>query len=157
MEPLYDSSNPDLRRFKAAGGKLIVYQGLNDIAVLPQITEDYYETVERTLGGRESTQEFMRLFVLPGVEHCAGGPGADTVDYLTALEDWVERNEAPDRLVAAHLKGSPGAAQQIWNPPSFPLDPHLTQFTRPVYPYPIRAKYQGRGDPNEAANFVPVE
>ena len=152
MESLYDSNNPDLRRFKAAGGKLLSYQGTNDVAVLPQITEDYYETVERTIGGREATQSFFRLFVLPGVEHCGGGAGADTVDYLSALEAWVEDGRAPDRLVAAHLKES----HTMIDIPSFPLDQGQIQFTRPVYPYPTKTKYRGHGDPNDAANFGPA-
>lgn len=152
MESLYDSSNPDLRKFKAAGGKLLSYQGTNDISVLPQITEDYYETVERTMGGREATQSFFRLFVLPGVEHCGGGDGADTVDYLSALESWVEDGKAPDRLIAAHMK-----SQRTTEIPKFPVAPSQVQFTRPVYPYPTKAKYQGRGDPNDAASFGPAK
>jgi Tannase and feruloyl esterase len=151
MESLYDSSNPDLRKFKAAGGKLLSYQGTNDISVLPQITEDYYETVERTKGGREATQSFYRLLVLPGVEHCGGGDGADTVDYLSTLEAWVEDGKAPDRLMAAHMKKN----HTLDDMPSFPLDPNQVQFTRPVYPYSTRAKYRGRGDPNVAESFGP--
>ena len=151
-EALYDSSNPDLRKFKAAGGKLISYQGTNDISVLPQITEDYYDTVERTMGGREATQSFFRLFVFPGAEHCLiGGDGADTVNFLAVLEDWVENGKAPDRLIAAHLKNGESSGLK-----AFPLDPSRIQFTRPVYPYPIGAKYSGHGDPNNAANFVPA-
>jgi feruloyl esterase len=151
MESLYDSGNPDLRDFKAAGGKLLMYQGTNDVAVLPQITEDYYETVERTMGGQAATQSFFRLFVLPGVEHCGGGDGADTVDYLSALEAWVEHGRVPDRLNAAHLRTDHSPMQM----PPFPLHPGEIQFTRPVYPYPIRAQYRGRGDPEDAASFGP--
>jgi hypothetical protein len=154
MESLYDASNPDLRKFKATGGKLLAYQGTNDISVLPQITEDYYEAVERTMGGREATQSFFRLFVLPGVEHCWGGDGADTLDFLSALEAWVEKGEAPNRLIAAHLK-KPTKKETMLDMPGFPLDPGNIQFTRPVYPYPTKARYQGRGDPNDAASFGP--
>ncbi len=149
MESLYDSSNPDLRRFKSAGGKMIIYQGLNDLIARQSV--DYYEMVERTMGGREATQDFLRLFVLPGVGHCRGGAGADTVDYLSYLENWVEQGKAPDRLVAAHLK------QFDWeHPPTFPLDVSNVAFTRPVYPYPVKAAYAGRGDPNDAGNFRPM-
>jgi len=152
MESLYDASNSDLRRFKAASGKLLSFQGTNDVAVVPQMSEDYYDAVERTMGGREATQSFFRLFVLPGVEHCGRGVGADTVDYLTALENWVEQGKAPDRLVAAHLN----EISMVW-PARFPVDASKIQFTRPVYPYPTRAKCLGHGDSNGAANFGPAK
>ncbi len=152
MQSLYDSSNPDLNRFKNAGGKMLIYGGLNDLSILPQWVIRYYQNVERVMGGRQQTQDFLRLYSLPGVEHCAGGPGADRVDYLTYLENWVERGNAPGKLVAAHLKKVDRA-----HPPSFPLDPVLVQFTRPVYPYPTRAKYLGHGDPNDAASFGPTD
>ena len=114
------------------------------------LTIDYYETVERTMGGRELTQSFFRLFVLPGVEHCAGGPGADTVDYLSYLDDWVEKGDAPNRLLAAHMK----EPYPLMHPPIFPLKSSAIAFTRPVYPYPKRAVYVGQGDPHDAANFI---
>ena len=151
MQSLYDSSNPDLTRFKNAGGKMLIYHGLNDLSILPQWIIRYYQNAERVMGGPQQTQDFVRLFSLPGVEHCAVGPGADTVDYLTYLENWVERGNAPGKLVAAHLKEVDRA-----HPPNFPLDPVPVQFTRPVYPYPTKARYQGRGDPNDAASFEPA-
>lgn len=163
MQSLYDSSNPDLSRFKKAGGKMLIYHGLNDLSILPAWIIRYYEKVERVMGGREQAQSFVRLFSLPGVEHCGGGPGADTVDYLSYLEDWVERGRAPDKMIGAHfdlagfmknndLKGNENAVLAAWE--KFKSDPKNIQFTRPVYPYPMRAKYRGRGDPNDAANFV---
>jgi hypothetical protein len=152
MQSLYDSSNPDLSRFKSAGGKMLIYHGLNDLSILPQWIIRYYENVERVMGGRDKTESFLRLFSLPGVEHCGGGPGADIVDYLTYLENWVEDDKAPDRLTAAHLK------KGKWtDPPTFPLDPANIAFTRPVYPYPVIAKYVGHGDPGDAANFGPAK
>jgi Tannase and feruloyl esterase len=151
MQSLYDSSNPDLTRFKDVGGKMLIYHGLNDLSILPQWIIKYYQNVERVMGGAEQTQTFVRLFSLPGVEHCAGGPGADRVDYLTYLENWVERGNAPEKLIAAHLK-----KRDPTYPVTFPIDPADVAFTRPVYPYPIRVKYIGRGDPNDAANFVPI-
>jgi feruloyl esterase len=90
MSALYSADNPDLRRFKARGAKLIAYQGWADGLQIPQIV-DYYETVQR-LNGRGSTQDFFRLFMLPGVHHC----GANPVDFLSDLEAWVERGVAPD-------------------------------------------------------------
>jgi hypothetical protein len=150
MQSLYDSSNPDLNRFKNAGGKMLIYHGLNDLSVLPQWIIRYYQNVEKVMGGAEETQSFLRLFSLPGVDHCAGGPGADTVDYLMYLENWVERGQAPDKLIAAHLK----KADEM-QPTTFPLVPREMTFTRPVYPYPTKVKYSGHGDPNDAANFIP--
>lgn len=151
MQALYDATNPDLRKFKAAGGKLLIFVGLNDEAVLPRNTIDYYETLERTMGGRAATQSFTRLFLLPGISHGGDGdPGAGTFDYLTALEAWVEDGKAPDRLVAAHLK-----KPQSWTLEfPFPLEADKVRFTRPVYPYPLRAIYKGSGDPNDAASFA---
>lgn len=152
MQSLYDSSNPDLSRFEAAGGKLLIYHGLNDLSILPHWIIRYYEKVERVMGGREQTRSFVRLFSLPGVEHCRGGPGADTVDYLTYLERWVEQDHAPDSLIAYHLKPKERHAAA-----TFPIAKHKIEFSRPVYPHPIKAKYLGHGDPNSAENFGPVE
>lgn len=161
MDPIYGSSDPDLREFKSAGGKMIIYQGLNDISVLPRSTIDYYDTVERTMGGRTATQSFVRLFLLPGVGHCEGGPGASVSDYLTYLEDWVEKGQAPDRLTSSHIKlddiaQRPDAYDELGRRSTFPLDPAFVEFSRPLYPYPLRAKYSGHGDTRNATNFVPV-
>ncbi len=143
MEALYDCGNPDLRPFRSGGGKLLLFQGLSDVRVPPEEIIDYYQTLERVMGGGVETQKFARLFLLPGVGHFEDGPGAATLDYLTALENWVEKNIVPDRLIAAHMKdeSSPGAPTRV-------------QFTRPVYPYPFVVHYKGRGDPNVAASFA---
>ena len=140
---IFADTNPDLRKFKAAGGKLISYQGGNDALQIPGAIFDYYETVERTMGGRARTQDFFRLFAIPGMNHCTGGDGVFAFDYLGYLEAWVERGQAPDVMIGTHL---PGPSQA---PPK--------TFTRPVYPCPLHARYKGTGDPNDAANFVPVE
>jgi hypothetical protein len=152
MQSVYDSSNPDLNRFKSDGGKMLIYHGLNDLSILPQWIIRYYENVERVMGGEKPTQSFVRLFSLPGVEHCAGGPGADTVDYLTYLENWVEQAQAPDKLIAHHLK-----PKERDSSPIFPIAQDEIEFSRPVYPYPTKAKYLGHGDPNDAASFGPVD
>lgn len=135
----YDNSNPDLRRFEKAGGKLIVYHGATDTTDPPRPVIDYYETVERTMGGRKATQDFFRLFLIPGMNHCAGGAGALSVDWLGAIVDWVERDKPPFGLVGEHAAHGVEPA-----------------FTRPLYPYPAYAKYKGRGDPNRAENFAPA-
>jgi feruloyl esterase len=152
MQSLYDSSNPDLNRFRAAGGKMLIYHGLNDLSILPHWIIEYYQKVERVMGGREDTQSFVRLFSLPGVEHCGRGAGADTIDYLTYLESWVEQGKAPDELIAYRLKRKAG-----YSAATFPIAQDEIEFSRPVYPYPIKAKYLGHGDPNSAENFGPVE
>jgi len=148
---IFPDTDPDLRRFKAAGGKLMVYQGGHDVLNFPGSIVDYYETVEKTMGGRAPTQDFFRLFMIPGMNHCTDGDGAFAIDYFGYLEAWVERKTPPDAMVGAHAEGL--QKFESW----FPLKPgtHVA-FTRPLYPYPQYAKYIGRGDPNKAENFKPV-
>ena len=159
---LYTDSNPDLRKFKAAGGKLIVAQGGLDAREIPGAIFDYYETVERTMGGRAATEDFFRLFVVPGMEHCTGGDGAFAIDYLSYMESWIEHGQAPDKMIGAHVdtkylaEHSGGAWAGAFGL-TFPLDPVVPViFTRPLYPYPLHAKYKGSGDPNKAENFEAV-
>lgn len=138
MEHLYTGSNPDLRRFKRRGGKLILYQGWSDQSVTPLNTVDYYELATRTMGGQDETRDFFRLFMLPGVDHCQGGPGPDDVDYLSYLEAWVENKKAPEALIGKHVENGE------------------VKFTRPIYPYPDRARYF-RGNHNDAGSFRRIE
>jgi feruloyl esterase len=139
LAPYYENSNPDLRRFKTTGGKLIIYHGTTDTVDPPMPVIDYYETVERTIGGRRLTQDFARLFMIPGMNHCAGGPGGLDVDWLGALEAWVEHGKAPDAPIGSRAaRGDQPAV------------------TRPLYPYPAYARYKGRGDPNKAESFAPA-
>ena len=154
MEALYAPVNPDLRKFKAAGGKLIAFAGWTD--VLPLVTVDYYETVERTTGGRAATQDFFRLFAIPGMNHCSGGDGAFAVDWLSHLEAWVEEGKAPDRLLSFHVRLNNPADFVQAGRLTFPLDPKRVEFSRPVYPHPVQARYLGRGNPNVAESFGPV-
>jgi feruloyl esterase len=167
---LYTDNNPDLRRFKAAGGKLLVAQGGTDAAQIPGAIFDYYETVERTMGGRPATMDFFRLFMVPGMTHCSVGEGSFAVDYLSYLESWVEQGHAPDVMIGAHVKSEyllangedqEGSEQErIWWAAFklvFPLDARVpVAFTRPIYPYPLVARYMGRGDVNDARNFGSV-
>ncbi|MDX2145143.1 MAG: tannase/feruloyl esterase family alpha/beta hydrolase [Rhodospirillaceae bacterium] len=146
---LNNAADPDLRAFKARGGKLIAYQGWRDYSVPPLAIVDYYELVERVMGGRDATQEFFRLFMLPGVDHCAGGPGPARMDLMAALEAWVERDRAPGEIIAARIKNDPGILGNVY----FPLKADEIEVTRPVYPYPEVARYVGQGDPNRAENF----
>jgi len=176
VTPWYDNDNPDLRKFKRAGGKLIIYHGAADTVDLPGAVTDYYEAVERTMGGRKATQEFFRLFVVPGMNHCIGGQGAYLVDWFSYLEAWVEQGKPPDVLMSVHVSDDYLAAQplpaDLRIPPgvtltreerasiaasrlTFPLDPAIPiSFTRPLYPYPLYAKYKGTGNPNAAVNFA---
>ena len=151
MESLYSGSNPDLRRFKARGGKLLAYQGWADQSVLPLNVIDYYETAEKTMGGRAATQEFFRLFMIPGMNHCMGGEGAHAVDYLGYLEAWVERGEAPDMMRAAHPKPEMPVRPQYGAPP---YRPDEVEFSRPLYPYPLTPRLKRGADPDDATSYV---
>jgi Tannase and feruloyl esterase len=160
MGALYTDTNPDLRKFKAAGGKLLVYQGWNDIVEMPSAIVDYYEMAERIMGGHAPTQDFFRLFMVPGMSHCTGGLGAYAVDYLGYLEAWVERSTPPDSILGGHVSESYLAAlpQGSLVNVSFDKDGRAATpvtFTRPIYPYPQYARYKGVGDPNNAASFAP--
>lgn len=159
MEAIYAHDNPDLRRFKAAGGKLILAQGWdNSGSPAPRKTIDYYETVERVMGGRDNTQDFARLFMMPGREHCAGGPGANAIDFISYLEAWVERDAAPEFMIGAHIDAEEKIKSgDVSDFVRLPKDPSQSKFTRPIYRYPTQARYSGKGDPNDYRNFVPVE
>jgi feruloyl esterase len=131
---ILDATNPDLRAFRDGGSKLLLYHGWNDQVIFPEGTIDYYENVEATVGG--DTRDFFRLFMVPGMTHCRGGVGTDQFDAQGAIEAWVERGVAPDRLEARRVEN--GAVAR----------------TRPLCPYPQTAQYDGSGDPNQASNFV---
>jgi len=152
MESLYTGSNPDLRKFKAQGGKLILYQGWADHSVLPLNVIDFYETAERTMGGHAATQAFMRLYMVPGMDHCIGGEGAYAIDYLSNLEAWVESGKAPDVLHSVHPKRT-DLSRSWWGLP-LPAAEEVG-FARPVYPYPLETHYRGRGDPKDEASYAP--
>jgi feruloyl esterase len=102
MARVYNADNPDLGAFAARGGKIIVYHGWADPIVTPHRTIRYVEDVQRTMGGKASTDQFLRLFMLPGFDHCGiqTGPGANDAgfDPLPALEAWVERGVPPDAI-----------------------------------------------------------
>jgi feruloyl esterase len=159
---LYDANNPDLRAFKAAGGKMIAFQGWSDHEVLPANIVDYYETVTKTMGGAAPTKDFFRLFMIPRMDHCGNGGGADKIEYLAAIENWVENGKAPDMLVGFDRKPTDDARYNIWPAESGywlaqPWDKAASIGSRPVYPYPTQAKYKGAGDQTDAANWGPFE
>lgn len=136
---LYNATSPDLRAFKARGGKLVMWHGLSDAAITAPSSIEYYRAVEKLMGGRAQTQDFFRLFLLPGMHHCAGGPGFTEFDALTLLENWVEKGQAPDVMLASQVAAG------------------ATVRTRPIYPYPVLARYSGQGDPKQASSFVPFD
>src|SRR5580700_992819 len=150
LATVLNSIDPDLSQFRAHGGKLIQYHGFSDPEVPPKTSIKYFESVvnfpDESSGvnsqpeSRKQTQEYYRLFMVPGMNHCSGGPGANVFDMLTPLVQWVEQDVAPASVVATHY---------VNNTPA-----QGVAFTRPLCPYPQEAVYQGTGDTNDAANFV---
>lgn len=136
---IYNATSHDLRAFKARGGKMLLWHGLADGGIMATSSIGYFEGVMKLMGGRKQTEEFFRMFLIPGVHHCAGGPGLTEFDTLTLLENWVENGKAPEVLMTARRVND------------------TVVRSRPVYPYPIVARYSGTGDPKQAASFVPIE
>lgn len=148
-----DSGNVDLRPFKATGGKLIYYTGMADEGLHPSRPSAYYETVERVVGSREETQDFFRLFIIPGQSHIPGNAGAESLDYLDVVQAWVEEGKAPDVIIGHKLK----KITQMMGPVYYPKDlvPENRLYSRPHYPWPIQARYRGKGNPDDSASFGP--
>jgi feruloyl esterase len=136
---IYDATSFDLRAFKAHGGKILMWHGWADGAIMATSSIGYYEGVRKFMGGRANTEDFFRLFLIPGVHHGGGGPGLTEFDSFSALEDWVEKGQAPDKLIAGRVKE--GEVER----------------TRPIYPYPVMARYAGTGNPKTAESFVPFD
>jgi feruloyl esterase len=145
MGQVIDGYDPDLSAFAARGGKLIHYHGWSDPGVPPMNSVLYYQQVVSRLGktghlaptqALARTQSFYRLFVVPGMQHCTGGPGTDLFDALTPLRAWVEQKRAPQRILASHASGG-----RIEN-------------SRPLCPFPQVARWTGKGNTRDAANFV---
>lgn len=133
----FNATDPDLRAYKQRGGKLLQYHGWNDQQIAPQNSINYYNSVVTRMGSGRSTEDFYRLFMVPGMTHCRGGEGAtDQFDKIGALEQWVERGIAPDKIVASHLKDG------------------VVDRTRPLCPHPLVARWSGSGSTDDAANFV---
>jgi feruloyl esterase len=153
---LVNKAMPELRAdstritpFLARGGKAIIYQGWQDPSVIAGPTIDYYAALARANGGASRLAGSVRLFMVPGMYHCRGGPGADQFggsaqttapsdasrDMLWSMIDWVERARPVNTLVAARMEGP------------------KTVFTRALCAFPNRAVYDGKGDPNAAASF----
>jgi hypothetical protein len=154
-----NSNDPNLKPFQAHGGKLILYHGWNDPGISPLNSINYYESVQATMG-KQQADSFVRLYMVPGMQHCAGGPGPDDFgengvsqvndpqhNIYLALEDWTEKGTAPSTVIASKLEGeTPGGSAA--GPAA------KVKMTRPLCAYPQQAKYKGKGDPNEAASFT---
>ncbi|MGA8766205.1 MAG: tannase/feruloyl esterase family alpha/beta hydrolase [Candidatus Acidiferrales bacterium] len=127
--------SPHLEKFRARGGKMIVPQGASDPVFSLNDTLAWYRDVDKLNGG--STADFVRVFPVPGMAHCNGGPATDQFDAFGAIVDWVEKGSAPDRIIAKAGTNSPWPGR-----------------TRPLCPYPRVARYVGSGSVDDAANFV---
>ena len=147
-----NATEANLAAFKTRGGKLILYHGWNDPAISALNTVDYYNDVLNRMRGQEP-EAFVRLYMVPGMQHCGGGPGPDSFgmgggakdaqhNVSLALEQWVEKGIAPNVIVATKNEaGDPAKSAKM---------------TRPLCPYPQFGKYKGKGDTNDAGNFVCV-
>jgi len=125
-----DAVDPDLRAFKAHGGKLLLYHGWNDTGIPPENTIYYFESVLKEMGNGQD--DWMRLFMVPGMGHCSGGNGPYSFDTIGALEKWREGNTPPDQIMGSNPRSG---------------------LTRPLCPYPQYAEYDGTGDLKDAANW----
>jgi hypothetical protein len=127
-----NATDADLAGFKARKGKLIIWHGWADPALPAEATVDYYREVKAK---DPKTEDYCRLFMVPGCLHCGGGPGAAEVDWLSVIVDWVEQGKAPERLIASKTENG------------------KVTMTRPLFPYPEHAAYKGSGDGNSATSF----
>jgi hypothetical protein len=158
-----DATDPDLRPFQARGGKLILYNGWSEPAVPALVTTNQYDSIVAKLGSQD-TENFVRLYMAPGMQHCYGGPGPNFFGQFdlsllgpnppstnmdpqhnisSALEQWLEKGVAPGPIIATKFVNDLDPSQGV-------------KMTRPLCPYPQIAKYKGTGDTNDAANFVCV-
>jgi len=148
----FNATNPDLSAFRKRGGKLIIYHGWSDAAIPPTNAINYYESVVSKMGAKD-TKTFVRLFMVPGMQHCGGGPGPNVFgqggaaqadpqhDMAAALEQWVDKGVAPEQLIATRYKIAANPASGV-------------QRTRPLCAYPKVAHWNGQGSTDDAANFT---
>jgi feruloyl esterase len=129
--------DPNLKTFFGRGGKLLLYHGWSDPLIAPANTVNYYTAVVSALGGAAAVKDSIRLFMAPGVTHCAGGEGPSNFDRIPVIEAWVEHQRPPDQIVASRLATAGVSAS-----------------TRPLCPYPQVAIYSGAGSIDDAKNFT---
>ena len=132
---MLNAMEPNLKPFARRGGKLIIFMGWNDQLIAPRSSIDYYQRVAVALGGPAKTAASVRLFMVPGMNHCGGGDGPCIFDMLSALEQWVEQKKAPEQILASHKTNG------------------VTDRTRFLCPYPEVGRYKGSGSTDEAASF----
>ena len=130
---LLNATNPDLGKFRDAGGKLILWHGWSDSALTALSSIDYYDSVARQ---DKMARGYFRMFLMPGVGHCGGGPGPDRADWITAIEQWVEQDIAPEAVVATKTDEQGKAVME-----------------RPLCSHPQAAQYDDSGDKNAATSF----
>ena len=153
--PVLNATNPDLKTFKNRGGKLILYHGWSDSAIAPLSTVNYYESIVSKMG-QKSVDDFVRLYMVPGMQHCGGGPGPNVLDSLSglyadpqhsvslALGRWVENHVAPAEIIATKYTTDGNPASGVVR-------------TRPLCPYPQVAQYTGSGSIDDASSFACVK
>ncbi|MBP2325793.1 feruloyl esterase [Kibdelosporangium banguiense] len=134
-----NSLNLDLSAFRRAGGKLVIWHGWADMAIPPHGTLDYYDRLVQRSGGLARTQQWARLFMVPSLYHCAEGGKLGEFDPLRETVAWVEWGQAPQKVIATGRDEQGNVLR-----------------TRPVFPYPLQAKYDGSGSIDDAADFVAV-
>ena len=132
-DPLVEPASTNLTSFSLGGGKLIFFHGDSDPWFSPLDTLRYYKSLAEANGGADKVAEWSRMFLVPGMAHCGGGPALDHFDMLSAVVDWVEKGTAPDSVTATG-QAFPGRS-------------------RPLCPYPKHAQYNGNGDTQDARNF----
>jgi feruloyl esterase len=133
---LINATDPNLEAFFGRGGKILMYHGWSDQLIPPRFSINYYTSVVKKMGGVAKASTSIRLFMVPGMNHCFGGDGTSNFDRVAALEQWVEQKRAPDEMIGSHVTGT------------------TADRTRPLCPYPQVARYKGTGSVNEAANFA---
>lgn len=134
----------ELHAFKQRGGKLMVYHGTSDPVFSVNDSISWYEALSKNHAGK--AQDFARLYTIPGQNHCQGGPSTDQFDMLSSLVNWVEKGQAPDRVLATARLGRNADVPTSWQTNGKPR-------SRPLCPYPLESRYLGAGDVNDAANF----
>jgi len=127
-----NATSTDYSGLKNRKGKMIIYHGWNDPALSALSTIEHYDNAKNA---DKEIEDYIRLYLLPGVLHCGGGPGPHEVDWLELVREWVENDKAPERVILS--KSVDG--KKI--------------MTRPVFPYPQKAVYDGKGNPNKESNF----
>lgn len=138
--------DPDISAYLDNGGKLITYHGTTDGLISYDNTVNYVDAMIETLG-ESAVEEAVRFYLVPGMDHCAGGEGAHAIDWLGAMEQWVEQGQAPGTLTGIHPAPAPAilGTENRENTPG--------EFTRPICKYPEVAVYQGTGDVWDASSF----